>query len=69
MKYINPIYLALIRNGYRNLAIEWFSENADFYHPIAVAQLKKMLMQQLSTTEERLLHKNEMLIKMGAVTY
>lgn len=52
MKYINPIYLALIRNGYRNIAIEWFAENADFYHPIAVAQLKKMLYQQLTASEE-----------------
>lgn len=51
------------------MAVEWFAENADFYHPIAVAQLKKMLSQQITLAEEHLLHKNEMLIKLGAVTY
>jgi hypothetical protein len=25
------------------LAIQWFNENIDFYHPLAVASLKKML--------------------------
>jgi len=43
MKYINPIYTALWKCGYQTLADSWFLENIDFYHPIAVAQLKQIL--------------------------
>jgi leukotriene-A4 hydrolase len=43
LKYLNPIYLALLQSNQRDLAIQWFNENIDFYHPLAVASLKKML--------------------------
>lgn len=43
MKYLNPIYLALDRNGHRDLALKWFNENKNFYHPIAVNTLKRLL--------------------------
>jgi len=43
MKYLSPIYSALIASGQLDTAKEWFQENIDFYHPYAVAKLHKML--------------------------
>jgi len=43
LKYLKPIYLALMQSDQTDLAIQWFNENIDFYHPLAVASLKKML--------------------------
>jgi hypothetical protein len=43
MKYLNPIYQALWDYGYQTIAYQWFLENEDFYHPIAVATLKNIL--------------------------
>jgi leukotriene-A4 hydrolase len=48
MKYINPIYTALIKSGQRQKAFELFSKNINFYHPIATSKLKKMLLQDVS---------------------
>jgi len=39
MKYLNPIYIALVEYGHRDLALKWFNENKSFYHPIAVRTL------------------------------
>ena len=44
MKYLNPIYETMCQNGYRELAYKWFNENKDFYHPIAKATLRKLMM-------------------------
>ena len=43
LKYLNPVYLALINSNQKPLAIQWFKENEGFYHPLAVSSLKKML--------------------------
>lgn len=43
MKYLKPIYQALLDSGNRNTAIQWYNENINFYHPYAVYQLGKML--------------------------
>jgi len=43
MKYLTPIYMALQNSGQHNTAVEWFNANIDFYHPYAVAKLKKLL--------------------------
>lgn len=43
LKYLTPIYSALLASNQRPLAIKWFNENLDFYHPLAVASLKKLL--------------------------
>lgn len=43
LKYLTPIYQALLKSGQRPLAVQWFHENEDFYHPLAVASLKKLL--------------------------
>lgn len=43
LKYLKPIYLALLQSDQKDLAIQWFNENIDFYHPLAVSSLKKML--------------------------
>jgi len=29
--------------GHLDVARQWFQENIDFYHPLAVAQLEKLL--------------------------
>ena len=43
MKYLNPIYRALLETDQRDLAVSWFCENKGFYHPLAIAALKKLL--------------------------
>jgi leukotriene-A4 hydrolase len=50
-KYILPVYTALVRNGYRNLAFQWYDEKKTFYHPIAAANIRKII---FSTIEEEL---------------
>jgi hypothetical protein len=40
---LKPIYLALLGSNQKDKAIAWFYENADFYHPLAITALKKML--------------------------
>jgi len=43
MKYLSPIYGALLAAGKHEIAVQWFEDNIDFYHPYVVAKLKKML--------------------------
>jgi len=69
MKYINPVYKALLRHGYRGLAYQWFHENVKFYHPIAVSTLKKMLLQSTSPQDEKNLEKHSKTIASGKVTF
>jgi len=33
----------LIDSGQKDVAIKWFRENEDFYHPLAVNSLSKLL--------------------------
>lgn len=46
-KYILPVYTALARNGYRNLAYQWYNERKTFYHPIAAANIRKIIFSTL----------------------
>lgn len=43
LKYLTPIYKALKDSGQRATAVQWFNEHINFYHPLAVASLKKLL--------------------------
>ena len=43
MKYLTPIYTALLETGQRDLAIQWFNENLSFYHPYAIRDLSTLL--------------------------
>lgn len=43
LKYLTPLYQALDTNGQHDLAVEWFDENKDFYHPIALTSLEATL--------------------------
>jgi len=43
LKYLSPIYLALEQSNQHDLAVTWFNESIDFYHPLAVSSLKKLL--------------------------
>jgi len=58
MKYINPVYTALVKNGYRDLAYQWYMEKRDFYHPIAAAGLRKILLQSPNPVDEAMLQRN-----------
>ncbi len=55
MKYINPVYIALVRNGRRDLANKWFKENENFYHPIAAAGLRKIIYNSSDAKDIKLL--------------
>lgn len=43
LKYLTPIYQALEQTGQHDLAVQWFDENEDFYHPIAISSLEATL--------------------------
>ena len=43
LKYLTPIYQALLDAGKKDVATEWFHANEDFYHPMAVAKIAKLL--------------------------
>ena len=43
LKYLTPIYQALEDSNQHDLACQWFYENEDFYHPIAVSSLEATL--------------------------
>jgi hypothetical protein len=44
MKYILPVYSALVQNGRRDLAYQWFILNQNFYHPIALAKVRSIVL-------------------------
>lgn len=49
LKYLSPIYQMLQNTGQHNLGVQWFDENKDFYHPIAVSSLEATL--ELDSTD------------------
>jgi leukotriene-A4 hydrolase len=51
-KYILPVYTALVRNGYRNLAYQWYDEKKTFYHPIAAANIRKIIFSSIDVIDE-----------------
>ena len=67
MKYINPVYMALVRNGRRDLAYRWFKEFQSFYHPIAVAGLKTIILATVTDGEQAMLDRLEQQVKGGHV--
>jgi len=42
-KYILPCYTALVKNGYRSTAFQWYDERKTFYHPIAASNIRKII--------------------------
>ena len=69
MKYINPIYTALVDMGYVNLAYEWFYENIDFYHPIAVSKLRDILNLDQSTEDIKNLERLRVMASKRSFTF
>jgi hypothetical protein len=67
MKYINPVYIALVRNGRRDLANKWFKEFENFYHPIAAAGLRKIIYNSVDQKDERLIQIAMESIELGRV--
>jgi len=43
MKYLTPIYNALLKSGQKKEALMWYNESHDFYSPYAQTQLKKLI--------------------------
>jgi hypothetical protein len=56
LKYLQPVYQALVQTGRRDLAYQWFILNQNFYHPIALDAIRAIVLsQQMSpATVERL---------------
>ena len=50
LKYLTPVYQALEGSDQHDTAVEWFNENKDFYHPIAVSSLEMTL--SIDTVDE-----------------
>jgi hypothetical protein len=42
-KYLNPVYASLQDSGQHDLGVQWFNENADFYHPVAAVSVEDIL--------------------------
>lgn len=42
-KYLNPVYQSLEESGQHDLAVEWYDDNEDFYHPVAATTLRGIL--------------------------
>ena len=43
LKYLTPVYQALEWTDQHDLALEWFNESKNFYHPIALSSLEATL--------------------------
>ena len=69
MKYLNPVYQALVDIGRRDLAWQWLQENKDFYHPIAYQKEYSIIFLSLSSEEEQKLKKVEESIAKGYIIY
>jgi len=72
MKYILPVYQSLVANGRRDLAYQWFIDNQNFYHPIALAKVRQIVLSgnaQLSQGEQELLSRAARQIKTHKVIY
>jgi hypothetical protein len=50
MKYLQPIYQALLDSDKKDLALKWYHENINFYHPYCVKKVGDML----GVTEEQI---------------
>jgi len=42
-KYLSPIYSALQDSGQHDLGVQWYNENLDFYHPVAITTEGRIL--------------------------
>jgi len=69
MKYILPVYTALVQNGRRDLAYQWFIDNQNFYHPIALAKVRQIVLGQVSARDQELIERAERAIKTHSVVY
>lgn len=74
MKYILPVYQSLVQNGRRDLAYQWFIDNQNFYHPIALAKVRQIVLgggssAQLSVKEKELIERAAYSIRTHAVIY
>jgi len=67
LKYLQPVYRALVSTGRREVAYQWFVDNANFYHPIAIDSVRAIILQTKPSqaTMERL----SVLAQTRAVTF
>lgn len=71
MKYILPVYQALVAYGRRDLAYQWFIDNQNFYHPIALAKVRQIVLggASVSQGEQEMLNRAARQIKQHRVVY
>jgi hypothetical protein len=43
VKYLSPIYKALINSNKKSLAVDWLSQNLNFYHPYAIEKINNII--------------------------
>jgi len=51
-KYIIPVYTALVRNGLRQTAFEWYNERKDFYHPLTARKIRNIIFSTVVDVQE-----------------
>ena len=70
MKYILPVYTSLVQSGRRDLSYQWFIDNQNFYHPIALAKVRQIVLNgQVSAEDKELIERAYRAIKSRAVRY
>lgn len=42
-KYLTSVYAALENSGQHDLGVQWYNENLDFYHPVAISTEGRVL--------------------------
>lgn len=42
-KYLSPVYASLENSGQHDLGVQWYNENIDFYHPVALSTEARVL--------------------------
>jgi len=42
-KYLTSVYSALENSGQHDLGVQWYNENLDFYHPVAISTEGRVL--------------------------
>jgi leukotriene-A4 hydrolase len=66
LKYLQPVYRALVNSGSRPTAYQWFIENINFYHPIAIDSIRAIV---LSTApSQNTIERLQYAIRSGSIT-
>ena len=50
--YLTPVYRALESSGQHDLAVQWYNDNKDFYHPMANMDIEQIIFKDPETQKE-----------------